>query len=288
MQIRARTALAGAAACGAVLGLVWLASFHVSPLERADDRVFLAFYDLTSVSYRPRIEDIASFFVSLCDPSRFVLLGVIPAVVALVRRRVRDACAAMALVVGASVTTQALKHVLPEPHVVSLLGVHSPVPYPHFPSGHSTAAMALVLALVLVSPARVRPLVAGLGAVFAAGVGCSLLALGTHMPSDVFGGFLVAAAWSLLVVAALPAVGRRPLDVSRPASAASIRDALAPPGAALVAAVVLSAVVVLSSPHAVVSYARAHDAFVVGALVIGALSTTLATGVVLSVRRLRT
>ena len=44
-------------------------------------------------------------------------------------------------------------------------------------------------------------------------------------------------------------------------------------------------VVVLIGPHDVVSYARAHEAFVVGAAGIAALSLALSTGVVLSVRR---
>lgn len=84
----------------------------------------------------------------------------------------------------------------PQPEVVSFLGIASPFPYPRFPSGHSTTAMALVLALTFVAPARLRPVVAGLGAVFAAAVGYSLLAIGSHFPGDMFGGFLVAATWS--------------------------------------------------------------------------------------------
>jgi len=38
-------------------------------------------------------------------------------------------------------------------------------------------------------------------------------------------------------------------------------------------------------PHDVVSYARAHEAFVAGAAGIGALGLALSTGVLLTVRR---
>ena len=71
--------------------------------------------------------------------------------------------------------------------------------------------MALVLCAVLVAPRRLRPTVAALGTVFAVGVGFSLLLLAWHLPSDVFGGYLVAALWAALAVAAVSACEvRRP------------------------------------------------------------------------------
>jgi membrane-associated phospholipid phosphatase len=266
-----------------MVGLLWLAAFHVGFVERADQTVLLAFYNFTFLYAHHG--NAARFVVSLCDPARAVYLAAVPVLVALARRRAQDACAVLVLLAGAGVTTLVLKHVLPEPRVVAFLGVPSPVPYPRFPSGHSTVAMSLVLALTLVAPARLRPLIAGLGAVFAAAVGYSLLVLGSHFPTDVFGGFLVAATWSLLTAAALFVLdGRRgrPVEPNRPVS---FREALTPPIAALLAAVVLAAVVVLNDPHAVVSYVRENRAFIVGTTVIAALSTTVSTGVVLSVRR---
>src|SRR5207237_6468526 len=72
-----------------------------------------------------------------------------------------------------------------------------------FPSGHATVAMALALAVVVVSPRVLRAPLAVAGAVYAAAVGISLVALGWHYPSDVLGGFIVAAAWSAAAVAVL-------------------------------------------------------------------------------------
>ncbi len=53
----------------------------------------------------------------------------------------------------------------------------------------------------------------------------------------------------------------------------------------LLGALALSAILLAVRPHDVVAYARAHEAFVVGAAGIAALSLALSTGVVLSVRR---
>ncbi len=282
MPIRARWALGFAGACAAMVGLLWLAAFHVGFVERADHEVLLAFYNFPFLYEQHG--NAARFVVSLCDPSRVVFLAAVPVVVALARRRAHDACAVLVLLAGAGVTTLVLKHVLPEP----FLGVPSPVPYPRFPSGHSTAAMSLVLALTLVAPARLRPLIAGLGAVFAAAVGYALLTLGSHYPTDVLGGFLVATMWSLLTVAGLAGFERR-FGTSASASAApslpiTVREALTSPVTALLAAVTLAAIVVLSDPQSVVSYVRAHEGFIVGVGVIAVLSTALSTGIVLSVR----
>ena len=113
----------------------------------------------------------------------------------------------MALVLSlAPLTAETLKPLLAHPHVqIGLAHIDAA----SWPSGHATAAAALVLCAVLVVPARLRPLVTGLGVAFAAAVGCSLLILAWHMPSDVLGGYLVASLWMALAVAALRATDRR-------------------------------------------------------------------------------
>ena len=63
--------------------------------------------------------------------------------------------------------------------------------------------MMLALCAVLVSPRRLRPLVALLGTALAVGVSYSILVLGWHFPSDVLGGFLVAGGWTSLTLAGL-------------------------------------------------------------------------------------
>jgi len=70
-------------------------------------------------------------------------------------------------------------------------------------------ALALALCAVLVAPPRLRPAAGALGAVFSVAVGCSLLIRAWHMPSDVLGGYAMAALWMALAVAALRATDAR-------------------------------------------------------------------------------
>jgi hypothetical protein len=191
------------------------------------------------------------------------------------------------ILLGANCTTELLKPLLAQPRASSLLGGQSPVGPVSWPSGHATAAMSLALTALLAAPARLRPAVAALGAVFAIAVSYSFLTLGWHYPSDVFGGFLVAAMWTLLGVGALLAANAR---TARPVAAevaehVSVPDALRPVVAAVLAAAAMACLVLVIRPHEVVTYAQAHKAFVVGAAAIGALGVALATGIMLAIRR---
>ena len=72
-----------------------------------------------------------------------------------------------------------------------------------FPSGHTTAAMAMALAFVLVVPRSWRLTAILVGGCLVFAVGCSLVVLNDHYPSDVLGGVLVASGWCFAVVAGL-------------------------------------------------------------------------------------
>jgi membrane-associated phospholipid phosphatase len=255
--------------------LTWLLAYHVGLFERADQSIYSGFGGLR----RPRVDPVARFIAHLCNPSPYIYFGAVPPLIAAIRRRPRLALASSAILLGANVTTQLLKPILAHPRAASLLGGVPPVGAASWPSGHATAAMALALSFVLVAPARVRPLAAGLGAAFAVAVSYSFLTLGWHYPSDVFGGFLVAAIWASLALAAL-SPSRRP-DAER----ISIREALIPPAAILLGALGLAGVVALARPHEVLAYAQTHTAFMVGAASIGVLGLALATGLMLAFRR---
>ncbi len=283
MPMRARNAMLGAAACLTLLALVRFAAFHVGFFRHLDQSIFLQFVDLKG---HGRIAWIARHFVRLFDVNPYAYLVLVPLVVALLRRRLRVGLAVGAIVLGANVTTEVLKHVLATPRPASLFaGGVPPLPAASWPSGHSTAVMALVLASVLAAPARLRPVVAALGASLAIAVGYSLLATGTHYPSDVLGGFLMAASWALCAVAALLAAEGWRSTGRGSHERVSIRAALGAPGAVVVAALLLSVVLVAVRTHDVVSYVQAHRAFVLGAAGIAALSLALPTGVLLIVRR---
>jgi len=278
----------GACVCVALLAVVWFAAFHVGFLGRADESIYQQFGDLSA--RHGRIGSAAGHVVAPFDPNPYVYLVAAVLAVALLRKRPWAALAVGAIVLGANVTTELLKHIVASPRPGSLFpGGASPLPPASWPSGHSTAVMSLVLGAVIAAPARLRPAVTALGACLAIAVGYSVVATGMHYPSDVLGGFLVASTWALATVAALLGTERwRPAEAdSHPTSRerVSIRAALGAPGAVLLAALLLTAVVLISRPHDVVSYINAHETFVIGAVGIAALGLTLSTGVLLSVRR---
>jgi hypothetical protein len=144
--------------------------------------------------------------------------------------------------------------------------------------------MSFVLCAVLAAPQRARPFVVAAGAVFAVAVCYSFLALGWHYPSDVLGGFLVATVWTLLAISWLLAVEHRELTPAT-RSRARLWHELGPSALTVLGAVVLALLIALARPHAVVTFARTHEAFMLGASVIGAVALALATGLMLAVRR---
>ncbi len=195
-------ALGVAGLCVLALALVWVLA-ELVPAVQAKDAV--ALHDFTLLS-RPRIDQLANFLLKLLQPLQFVLWGVALFALAIARGRPRVAVAVVAIMALAPLTAEVLKPLLAHPHA-SVGGVY--VGAASWPSGHSTAVLALALCAVLVAPARLRPIVAAIGAAFSVAVGCALLILAWHMPSDVLGGYLVAAFWAALAVAALRAADRR-------------------------------------------------------------------------------
>ncbi len=281
MPKRASRAIGAAVALTVLLAAVY-AAIHAELVQRADVSILHGFIDLGD---HPRIRSLAVDLTGLCDPDPYVYLCVIPIALALLRRRIWVALAIVGILLGANVTTELLK---------PLLDVQRSYSFPaapgtgSWPSGHATAAMSLALCCVIAAPGRLRSATATLGALFAVAVSYSFLALAWHYPTDVLGGFLVASIWTLLGVAAIwtaqshrapqSAQAHRP---GRP----TIWAALGPPSAVLLAAVALVALVAVAQPHDVVSYARLHKAFIIGAGGIGALALALATGVMLALRR---
>jgi membrane-associated phospholipid phosphatase len=195
-------ALAVAALCLAALAVTWIVAEHV-PAAQLKDSALLNHFVLLG---RPRVDSVANALLHLLDPLPFILWALVLVAVALVRRRPRVAVAVALVMSLAPLTAETLKPLLAHPHVqIGLTHIAAA----SWPSGHSSAALALVLCAVLVAPARLRALVTGLGLAFAAAVGCSLLILAWHMPSDVLGGYLVASLWMALAVAGLRATDRR-------------------------------------------------------------------------------
>ena len=176
-------------------GLVWLTAYHLRPFETIDQRTFNGFLGLS----RPATVGWAERLSHLADPGPFFLFAAALVVVALLRRRPRTALAVALILGGANVSTQLLKPALALPP--EFPGMETAT----WPSGHATAAMSLVLCLLLVVPPRLRPAAGAAGGLAVLAIVSSILILGHHEPSDILGGFLMAGAWTGLGVAALRA-----------------------------------------------------------------------------------
>lgn len=120
--------------------------------------------------------------------------GLLAGAVALLRRRFLLAAVAVGVVVGSNVTTQVLKYqVLQRPDLgLSVEGMSGNT----LPSGHTTVAMSVGAAFVLVAPSRLRALVAVLAAGYGATTGVATLSAGHHRPSDAIAACLVVGAWA--------------------------------------------------------------------------------------------
>lgn len=219
---RAVGALGVAGLCVLALALVWVIA-ELVPAVQVKDAV--ALHDFTLLS-RPRVDGPALFLLHLLDPLQFVLWGVALVAIAFARERARVALAVAAVMALAPLTAELLKPLLAHPHV-QIGPTH--IGSASWPSGHSAAALALAFSAALVAPPRLRALVASVGVLFAAAVGCALLILAWHMPSDVLGGYLVATLWTALAVSALRAANRRWPTRERPGPTAAPPSPL-PPG----------------------------------------------------------
>jgi membrane-associated phospholipid phosphatase len=266
----------GAAACIVLLVLTWVITRHVSRFQDLDRSILVGFVGLHNRGQVPRV---AHFIAGLCNPSPYVYLAAVPVLVALIRRRPRILLAIGAILLGANVTTQLVKPILPAmateflPGGVTMNG-------PTWPSGHATAAMSLTLCGVLAAPARLRPAVATLGAAFSVAVSYSFMTLAWHFPSDVLGGFLVAVTWTLMATAAVrEADARWPRRRSDPSQRLSVLEVIAPQVALVAGVLVVAAIILLARPHEVIDYARGHHAFLIGATAIGVLALALASAV---------
>jgi membrane-associated phospholipid phosphatase len=256
--------IVAAAACAAAAAVSYAAAMHVGFLERADARVLVGFTGLQGAhSHR-----VATALGGLFDPLPFAVLAVAVAGIGIARGRPRLALAAGAAILAANVTTQILKPALAVARPPVMGATVAPAAWP---SGHATAAMSLALALVLVSPPRARPIAAAAGGLVAVAVAYAVMLLGWHFPSDVVGGYLVAAGWSC-VFAALAL--RRPAETRLPA-----RSALGPPALAAGGLLAAFALLALARPEQVSEYAAEHTTFLAGAAALAAGAVALAAAV---------
>jgi len=188
-----------AAVAAAVIGMV---AIGTSLGQRLDDGARGG----VSAWWDPEAYGATSRFLDTISVASLAILGAVLMATALVRGRPRLAIAAGAVLLGANLTTQVLKEVVDRPDLVEGAGVGPG----SFPSGHTTVAMSLAMALVIVVPPALRWIAAVGGCAYAASVGIAVVAIDWHRPSEVVGAYLVVVAWTGLVMAGLVASGEDP------------------------------------------------------------------------------
>lgn len=197
MSVKTAWALAGALGCALVAAVTWALAFRTGLGHAADARVLGTLTTLQGT----QAGLLAQLVGVLCNPGPYAVLSAALTGTALVTRGVRVAAVVAAILVVPNVITQWLKVELAEGRGGTVSGVVvDPVSWP---SGHSTAAMALAVAAVIVASGVWRPTVALAGGLFAVAMAGSVVLMGWHFPSDAVGGFAVAGAGGCLGAAVL-------------------------------------------------------------------------------------
>lgn len=211
MVKRVRGPVAAWLACAGALVLLTFVAYGVGHAQQLDARA------LSRLSAAPHstTASLAEAIAFLADPLPLLLMLAVLCGVALYRGRPLDAAGAVVVVLGANLTTQILKTLLAHPRYQPVLGWDQ-IDAVSFPSGHVTAAASIAVALALVVPRGWRFTAAVLGTGFVFAVGCSVVALGWHFPSDVAGGILVALGWGFAVLALRRAAAPRPAPPQPP------------------------------------------------------------------------
>jgi membrane-associated phospholipid phosphatase len=143
---------------------------------------------------RDHIEEPVDRILNAMSVVSLLAVTVMIGFIALIRGRVALAVAATLLIAGANVTTQLLKYGLARPDY----GIDPERAYVgnSLPSGHTTVAASVAVALVLVLPPKARAVAAVIGAGYAGTAGVATLSAGWHRPSDAVAAFLVVGVWA--------------------------------------------------------------------------------------------
>ncbi|MGE0029262.1 MAG: phosphatase PAP2 family protein [Thermoleophilia bacterium] len=154
---------------------------------------------------QPEVYRGANSLLDTISTTTLAILGAGIIVLALLRGRPRLAVAAGVVLLGANVTAQVLKRAFDRPDLVLGWSTEPGA----FPSGHTTVAMSLAMALMIVVPPSVRWPAALGGCAYAAAVGVAVIAIDWHRPSEVVGAYLLVVAWTALTMAVVTLAGER-------------------------------------------------------------------------------
>jgi len=200
MPPRVKAPLLAAIACAIAIAPLAVIAYSWGPFQHVDLQGFLHLR-----RDEGPINALAAVLVNLGDLGSLLVFLAVACAIGLRDGRRREVLATIVVVAGANLTTQLLKTTLEHArHKAFEHGIGLPWPN-SFPSGHTTAAASIAVALLLVAPAAHRFAAAVLGAGITAAVGFSVVILGWHYPSDVLGGLLVVGTWAFAALAWLRA-----------------------------------------------------------------------------------
>jgi membrane-associated phospholipid phosphatase len=181
----------GAACVGAFLGLV---EFSV----RTERGQWVEWITLTGASIgQARTHNLVTTVLNGMSVVSLAIAAAVVAFIALVRGRRGLALAVLLLIAGANITTQLAKAAITRPYVG--VNIERAAAGNSLPSGHTTVAASVAIALVLVLPPRVRTIGAFCAAGYVALAGTATMSAGWHRPSDSMAALLVVCGWTAAV-----------------------------------------------------------------------------------------
>lgn len=207
MVIKVRKSVAGllvaAVLCAggtALLALLFYGSTRFSEFDARVTSHFLATPGST-------LDGLANLAARLAEPLPLILIVFGLIALAIAWNRPWHLVAAGTVILCANLTTQIMKLLMAHPRLQGALGVNYPIEI-HYPSGHTTAALAAGFGLWLIAPPRWRAWAGIAGAIYGLAVAAGVVIAGWHFISDVLGAAMVVGFWACLAMAGLVLLGK--------------------------------------------------------------------------------
>lgn len=156
---------------------------------------------------RNQIDDVVDTVLNAMSAASLAVAAATLAFIALIRGRRGLALMVLLLIAGSNITTQLAKLLITRPNFG--VDLERAAAGNSLPSGHTTVAASVAVALVLVLPPKVRAAAAFLAAGYAAVAGVATMSAGWHRPSDAMAALAIVGGWTALVSILLLLAQRR-------------------------------------------------------------------------------